>query len=220
MAKYQVIVTDIGRQKMAQAAVDGQKVKITHIAVGDGGGSEVVPQESWTKLTNEVWRGQVSSYEIDPERPDGMRVYGIIPASAGGFTIREMGAFDEAGDLIAASSTAAMQKPATDSGMSMDMEIFQYILLATMENVEVIIDGNVVGATMQDIRNEIAKHNADPEAHGAIRKELDALDIRVTRLELMYGTDVTGNPFTVTFETLEGVTATGVWNSGQKRMEF
>lgn len=165
MAKYQVIVTDVGRQKMMDAAVNGQKVKITHIAVGDGGGGEVAPKESWTALTREVWRGEVSSYEIDPEREDGMRVYGIIPASSGGFTIREMGVFDEAGDLIAVSSTAAMQKPSVDSGMSMDMEIFQYILLATTENVEVIIDGNVVGATIQDVRNEIEKHNQDPEAH-------------------------------------------------------
>ena len=175
MAKYQVIVTDIGRQKMMDAAVNGQKVKITHIAVGDGGGGEVVPKESWTALTREVWRGEVSSYEIDPEREDGMRVYGIIPASSGGFTIREMGVFDEAGDLIAVSSTAAMQKPSVDSGMSMDMEIYQYILLATVENVEVIIDGNVVGATIQDVKNEVEKHNQDPEVHPGITEKLDSL---------------------------------------------
>lgn len=175
MAKYQVIVTDVGRQKMMDAAVSGQKVKITHIAVGDGGGSEVVPKESWTKLTREVWRGGVSSCQIDPEREDGMRVYGIIPASSGGFTIREMGVFDEAGDLIAVSSTAAMQKPSVDSGMSMDMEIYQYILLATMENVQIIIDGNVVGATLQDVKNEMEKHNTDAEAHPKIKEKLDSL---------------------------------------------
>lgn len=210
MAKYQVILTDVGRQKMMDAAVNGQKVKITHIAVGDGGGGEVVPKESWTALTREVWRGEVSSYEIDPEREDGMRVYGIIPASSGGFTIREMGAFDETGDLIAVSSTAAMQKPSVDSGMSMDMEIYQYILLATVENVEVIIDGNVVGATIQDVKNEVEKHNQDPEAHPNMAK---SVLYEVTLTAEGWSGDAAPYTQTVACEGMETLSRVDVWCS-------
>ena len=46
------------------------------------------------------------------------------------------------------------------------------------------------------------------------------MDSRLSLLELMYNTDVNGNPFTVTFESLTGLVATGVWNATQKRLEF
>ena len=36
----------------------------------------------------------------------------------------------------------------------------------------------------------------------------------------MFTTDVTGNPFTVTFDTLTGLAVTGIWNAAQKRLEF
>ena len=41
-----------------------------------------------------------------------------------------------------------------------------------------------------------------------------------TALELMFNTSVTGNPFTVTFETLDGTIVEGVWNTTAKRIEF
>ena len=36
----------------------------------------------------------------------------------------------------------------------------------------------------------------------------------------MYNTDVSGNPFSATFESLTGLTVTGVWNKAQNRIEF
>ena len=36
----------------------------------------------------------------------------------------------------------------------------------------------------------------------------------------MYNTDVSGNPFTATFESLTGLVATGVWNTALARLEF
>ena len=46
------------------------------------------------------------------------------------------------------------------------------------------------------------------------------MDSRLSLLELMYNTDVSGNPFTVTFDSLTGLVVTGVWNTAQKRIEF
>ena len=46
------------------------------------------------------------------------------------------------------------------------------------------------------------------------------LDARISLLELMYATQVSGNPFTVTFESLAGLTCTGVWNQPLARLEF
>lgn len=47
-----------------------------------------------------------------------------------------------------------------------------------------------------------------------------AWDARLTLLELMYSTDVSGNPFTITFQNLDGVTVEGVHNAAQGRIEF
>ena len=66
----------------------------------------------------------------------------------------------------------------------------------------------------------IDAHNGDPEAHPFLQNLNAALDSRLSLLELMYNTDVSGNPFTVTFESLTGLVATGVWNAAQKRLEF
>lgn len=55
-------------------------------------------------------------------------------------------------------------------------------------------------------------------AHDTIINDLTS---RVELLELIVKNDeVTGNPYYVTFEDLNGVTATGVWNTEDKRIEF
>lgn len=66
----------------------------------------------------------------------------------------------------------------------------------------------------------VAEHNADPNAHPSVLNQVAVVDSRLSLLELMYNTDVSGNPFTVTFETLTGLTVSGVWNTTQKRIEF
>lgn len=39
-------------------------------------------------------------------------------------------------------------------------------------------------------------------------------------IELKFGTNVTKNPFSATFGSLDGLTVTGVWNADQARVEF
>lgn len=63
-------------------------------------------------------------------------------------------------------------------------------------------------------------HNGDMEAHPFLQNLNAAMDSRLSLLELMYNTDVSGNPFTVTFDSLTGLVVTGVWNTNQKRLEF
>ena len=92
--KYFSIVTDIGAAATAKAVRDGVKVDIVSYAVGDGGGFPYTPTTDMTELKNEVWRGKVINYEISPQSPNVFRVDTLVPADAGGFTMREMGLFD------------------------------------------------------------------------------------------------------------------------------
>lgn len=70
------------------------------------------------------------------------------------------------------------------------------------------------------IKDAVAEHNADAEAHPAILVMFGRLDSRLATLELKYGTSVTGNTFDVAFANLTGLVVTGVWNETFARVEF
>lgn len=55
---------------------------------------------------------------------------------------------------------------------------------------------------------------------GSMETSLADVDARLGLLELMYRTQVNGNPFTVSFSDMSGLVVTGVWNETLKRVEF
>ncbi|MCO0253690.1 phage tail protein, partial [Escherichia coli] len=47
--KFKTVITDTGAKKLAQAAApDGKPVRLTHMAVGDGGGTLPTPDSKQT----------------------------------------------------------------------------------------------------------------------------------------------------------------------------
>ena len=68
--------------------------------------------------------------------------------------------------------------------------------------------------------DNVPAHNVDPESHPDIRAMLSNHEGRITRLENILLSDITGNPFLITFENLDGLVVTGTWNQAQARMEF
>ncbi len=74
--------------------------------------------------------------------------------------------------------------------------------------------------TWEELAEAIAAHDGDPAAHPYLLNLCAGLDARLALLELMYNTQISGNPFTVTFESLTGLVATGVWNVTLGRLEF
>ena len=57
-------------------------------------------------------------------------------------------------------------------------------------------------------------------ALGNTETSLADVDARLGLLELMYRTQVNGNPFTVSFSDMSDLVVTGVWNETLKRVEF
>ena len=90
----------------------------------------------------------------------------------------------------------------------------------TAENLVEYCNKVVLPLFLEDVQKRIATHNADPKAHPHILAGLEDFDARLSLIELQYGTDVNGNPFIVTFETLDGVNVQGVWNEQERRIEF
>lgn len=90
----------------------------------------------------------------------------------------------------------------------------------TADDVEQFCMTTILPQFLVEAQELIDEHDADADAHPAIHTEMDGLDARLTLLELMYSTDVSGNPFTITFQNLDGVTVEGVHNAAQGRIEF
>lgn len=138
MAKeYYTVLTDIGAAKMAAAVTTGKKVVITEFAVGDGFGTKYSPSQEQTALKNEVYRGQIDDYSTEKNK---IKVSGIIPAEVGGFTVREAGAFDDEGDLIAITNLAETEKPYPFDGITYQLQINITITVTTAQFPAIEVD--------------------------------------------------------------------------------
>ena len=82
------------------------------------------------------------------------------------------------------------------------------------------IDAYTKQQTDDLVDQDIAAHNSDASAHGDIRASVASVEAAVKAIELKYGTDITKNPFSVGFTTLDAVNVTGVWNESLGRIEF
>ena len=82
------------------------------------------------------------------------------------------------------------------------------------------MDGYKKAETDQRISAAVDAHNEAANAHGDIRASVAAMNASVKAIELKFGTNVTKNPFSATFGSLDGLTVTGVHNAEQARVEF
>ncbi len=74
--------------------------------------------------------------------------------------------------------------------------------------------------TDQKINSAINAHNSADSAHSDIRTSIADMSAAINVLELKINTNVTNNPFKITFNNLDGLNVTGVWNIDQERLEF
>jgi hypothetical protein len=82
------------------------------------------------------------------------------------------------------------------------------------------VDAYTKAQTNQKISSAVDAHNSAENAHGDIRASVAAMNASIKAIELKFGTNVTKNPFSATFGSLDGLTVTGVWNAEQARVEF
>ena len=82
------------------------------------------------------------------------------------------------------------------------------------------VDAYTKAQTDQKISSAVDAHNSAENAHGDIRASVAAMNASIKAIELKFSTNVTKNPFSATFGSLDGLTVTGVWNAEQARVEF
>ena len=162
--QFYTIPTNIGKAAIANASTLGTKVNFTHFALGDGNGSYYNPTETQTELKNEVWRGQIGSITVDKENPNWIVLETIIPASIGGFMIREAGVFDVDGNLLAVGKYPETYKPVVADGSAKDLCVRMILEVANTSVVNLKIDPTIILATKKDIdvlSNRITKNEND-----------------------------------------------------------
>ena len=133
--EFYTILTNIGKAKLANAQVMGKTVNLIEMAVGDGNGNYYEPTESQEELLNEVWRGNLNQITSDPNNPNWIILEAVIPTTDGGFTIREVGVFDDAGDMIAIGKYPETYKPALSEGAGKDLYVRMILEVSNVSSV-------------------------------------------------------------------------------------
>ncbi len=142
MNTFYSIITQKGLQNMAKAKTEGGNISLTHLAVGDSLGNYKEPQAQQESLYNELYRTGINRLEVDPDYQNQVIIEAVIPLEIGGFFIREVGIFDENGDLFAVAKYPATYKPTSDSGSSKDLYIRLTLAFANAANINVFENKN------------------------------------------------------------------------------
>ncbi|RFS88211.1 hypothetical protein CIB53_21410 [Serratia marcescens] len=158
MSKYKAIITTAGAAKIAAASAGGTQLKIVSMAVGDGNGTLPTPNPAQTKLVNEKYRAVLNGLTIDKALKNHILAEMIIPANVGGFWLREMGLYDEAGTLIAVSNMAESYKPKLEEGSGRTQTLRMILIVSSTEAIQVIAGGDTVLATKDYVTDAITAH--------------------------------------------------------------
>lgn len=181
MSTYFAILTEVGEAKLANAIALGQTLKLKTLAVGDGNGVLPMPVRTQKALVHEVRRAGLNQLTVDPANASQIIVEQVLPEDVGGWWIREIGIFDEAGDLCAVANCAPSYKPLLAEGSGRTQVVRIVLIVASTAAIELKIDPSIILATRkyvddQDITvraysdQQLAKHLASADPHPLLAK--------------------------------------------------
>ncbi|WP_445326603.1 phage tail protein [Scandinavium tedordense] len=154
-ARFYTLLTDIGAAKLASAAALGVPLKITKMAVGDGGGVLPTPSAQQTDLIAEKRRADLNMLYIDPQNSSQIIAEQVIPETEGGWWIREVGLFDETGALIAVGNCPESYKPQLAEGSGRTQTVRMVLITSSTDNITLKIDPAVVLATRKYVDDKV-----------------------------------------------------------------
>ncbi|HAI3442094.1 TPA: phage tail protein [Escherichia coli] len=170
--KFKTIITTAGAAKLAAATVPGgKKVNLTAMAVGDGGDALPEPNVGQVKLINEVWRHALNKISQDNKNKNYIVAELVIPPEVGGFWMRELGLYDDAGTLIAVANMAESYKPELAEGSGRAQTCRMVIIVSSIASVELSIDATTVMATQDYVDDKLAEHEQSRRHPDATLKE-------------------------------------------------
>ncbi|GKX48553.1 phage tail protein [Pectobacterium carotovorum] len=157
-ATYFALLTNIGAAKLANATALGSRLNITQMAVGDGDGLLPTPNPAQTALINEKRRAAINVLSIDPKNPSQIIAEQVIPENEGGWWVREVGLFDDDGNLIAVANCPETYKPLLQQGSGRVQTVRMILIVSSTDAVTLKIDPAVVLATRSYVDTVLAEH--------------------------------------------------------------
>ncbi|HBO1435683.1 TPA: phage tail protein [Pseudomonas aeruginosa] len=176
--QYGGFLTDKGAAKQVEAASGGLRRNITHMLIGDAGGApgetpDPVPSPSQTKLVRQRYRVKLNRLVAADNNPSVLIAEAILPQDVGGWWMRELGLEDSEGDMIAVANCAPSYKPLVNEGSGRTQTVRLHIAFSHAETVELLIDPNVVTATVADLQNALLEVRATNDATGQVTRGTD-----------------------------------------------
>lgn len=243
MSQYGCTIPRMGRELIAKILAAKMPLTITRVMMGQGTCPDDVFPGDLTDLVEPVAAGTSNEPIYDGDTVH-MTVEYRSDLNGGldhGFWIREFGVFAkdlDGSEVMLYYGTLGDYPQWVSAYSTTGLDVRRYPVSITVgEGATVIIDYSPEAfMTSEDVsayctstalpeflvqsQAQIDAHNADAQAHPAILSAYNDLDARMTLMELRYNTEVSGNPFTVTFSDLSSLSVEGVWNASQKRVEF
>jgi len=177
--KFYTLLTEMGAVKLANATALGLPLKITQMAVGDGGGTLPTPNAQQTQLVGEKRRAALNQLYIDPQNASQIIAEQIIPENEGGWWIREVGLFDESGALIAVGNCAESYKPLLAEGSGRTQTVRMILITRSTDNITLKIDPSIVLATRKYVDDKVIELTAE---NGEILAQMQPRDKTLTAL--------------------------------------
>ncbi|WP_118998710.1 phage tail protein [Salmonella enterica] len=165
--EFYTLLTDRGMAKIASALADKKQLHLQKMAVGDGGGQYYEPTASQTNLRHEVWRGEMNTLTVAPNNPNWLIAELVLPEDVGGWYVREVGVFDDEGELIAIGKFPESYKPLLPGGCGKQVCIRLIMEVSNTTAVTLTVDPSIVLATRDyvDVRLDEHEHSTNhPDA--------------------------------------------------------
>lgn len=167
---YSSIATVIGLAKLRNAAILKQPLNLAVVKFGDSNGVEYTPDGSEVDLKNIVHAGVINASENNDAVETWAEITSVIPIESGPFWVREMGIYDEDGDLIFIAAIAPRYKPPFES-TTVDMSFELVVDILNASAVTITIDPYTTLATRAWVnskfefvevkKNSLAEKNRD-----------------------------------------------------------
>jgi len=184
MAKYFAILTAAGEAKMARALVSNTLVPLTEMAVGDGGvdggtDADVTPNIEQRALIRERLRRPLNRLVTDPKNPSIVIAEIYLPEDVGGWWVRELGLFDEDGELFAVANVPPSYKPILAEGSGRGQFYRMMLIHKAAGNIALQVDPSIVVATREYVDEQVTAVrtavNGDNDRRYATKESVEQL---------------------------------------------
>ncbi|BBN81947.1 hypothetical protein PA25_19320 [Pseudoalteromonas sp. A25] len=149
-SQYWTKLTAAGREKVLAAIANNQTIKLTDFAVGDG---HISATDS--DLRQPAYRSHVNSLKQLSEQ-SLVEVVGVVPASEGGFYVREAAFYTDDGKAFAIIKYPETYKPAAADNAAAELGIKAVIDVIDAQVVSEKIDPSMIYSTKEWVSEQIA----------------------------------------------------------------